>query len=338
MRKVFRFIAILAIGILAVSACSTPEATPTAVVEAVVQPTQIPTAVTPLLPEGQFIAFIIREQRDSYWSASRSAMHAKMAEFGFKGEFLGPEAENATTQQTIFNNVLSRKPAAIVFAPSDPDLAIEMIDQAAAAGVPVVTINTDSPNSKRIFYVGTDNEAAGYLAGKKFAEAIGGKGEIAIFHGSLGSVVDVARVNGFQRAITEFPGITIDTIIETIPPENSTMVPPTPEQILNTFPGLVGIFSIKPDITGLIGQALKDQQKCGKVVVYSYNLGRDGVNLMREGCVSAFVSEKPYTMTSTAINMLVDLIKGTKGQPITTDIGVELVTPDKLDLFLSGNN
>jgi ABC-type sugar transport system substrate-binding protein len=320
------------------SACGPAAATEAPVVEPQPETTVIPTAVTPALPEGQFVAFVIRSQQDPYWEASRSAVEDKMLEYGIKAEFLGPEAENAETQQTIFANALIRKPAAILVAPSNPDGITDLINQATNAGIPVFTINTDAPNSSRAFYIGTDNALAGYELGKKFAESIGGKGSIAIFHGSFQSIVDGQRVDGFKKAIAEFPDIQIVETIETVLPADATVAAITPDFVLESHPDLVGIFSVTGASAAEVGTALKTKEKCGLIKVFGFGSVHQGVELMREGCIQSFASEKPYQMTSQAIDMMIAYLAGTTDQPKLTDIGVEIVTPETLEAFLKANN
>ena len=48
----------------------------------------------------------------------------------------------------------------ILKAPDHPQVA-EAVDRLAAAGIPVVTLVTDVPFSRRLAYVGIDNRAAG---------------------------------------------------------------------------------------------------------------------------------------------------------------------------------
>ena len=56
---------------------------------------------------------------------------------------------------------------------------------------------------------------------------------------------------------------------------------------------------------------------------------------MKDGCVAALVSQKPFGMTAQALQILVDFRanKSTLAPNFTVDTGVEVVTPDTLDAF-----
>ena len=79
----------------------------------------------------------------------------------------------------------------------------------AAAGIPVIAWDADAPESQRIAYVGTDNVAAGKIAGEELAKAIGGKGKVAILTGSLTAVNANQRIEGFKEALKAYPDIEI---------------------------------------------------------------------------------------------------------------------------------
>jgi ribose transport system substrate-binding protein len=64
------------------------------------------------------------------------------------------------------------------------------VDAAVAAGVPVVTWDSDCPDTNRAAYVGSDNYEGGYKSGELYAEAIGdnaGLQRIAILTGQPGA-------------------------------------------------------------------------------------------------------------------------------------------------------
>ena len=58
---------------------------------------------------------------------------------------------------------------------------------------------------------------------------------------------------------------------------------------------------------------------------------------MKDKCVDALISQTPFGMTAQALRMLVDFKAGKSTHPakFNVDTGVEVVTPDTLDEFLS---
>ena len=78
-------------------------------------------------------------------------------------------------------------PAGILVSAADPELMRDAIDSAAAAGIPVITIDSDSPKSKRLTFIGTNNYQAGQMSGNFSAKELNGKGNvIALQHSGPG--------------------------------------------------------------------------------------------------------------------------------------------------------
>ncbi len=73
------------------------------------------------------------------------------------------------------------------------------IDAAAAAGIPVITMDSDAPGSQRLYFIGTNNLEAGHLGGKRVIEKLGGKGNVVFF--TLGGQPNTdERLKGFKDA------------------------------------------------------------------------------------------------------------------------------------------
>ncbi|GAA3330569.1 hypothetical protein GCM10020331_083650 [Ectobacillus funiculus] len=63
----------------------------------------------------------------------------------------------------------------IVVQSLDEQMFAPIINKAVNENIPVVTIDTDSPKSERVAYVGTDNYTAGEKLGEVVAEMTGGR-------------------------------------------------------------------------------------------------------------------------------------------------------------------
>lgn len=80
-----------------------------------------------------------------------------------------------------FTPHLRMKPAGLLVSVADPALMQPAIDDAINAGIPVITIDSDAPKSKRLYFIGTNNMQAGVLGGKRVVEKLHGKGNVVFF-------------------------------------------------------------------------------------------------------------------------------------------------------------
>ena len=112
-----------------------------------------------------------------YWEACRRGMEKAAEEERIKGYFTGPPRTDVAEQITIIENLILQGVEGIGISPNDPTAVKDVIARAIKQGIPVVTFDSDSPESKRLAYIGTDNKAAGRVAGETLAKFMGGEGE-----------------------------------------------------------------------------------------------------------------------------------------------------------------
>jgi ribose transport system substrate-binding protein len=89
-------------------------------------------------------------------------------------EFQGPAEWDASLEARALEQVTARKIDGAVVTAVEANALIPAIDKAIGAGIPVITFDSDSPGSRRLAFVGTNNYNAGWAAGKAIAEWPGG--------------------------------------------------------------------------------------------------------------------------------------------------------------------
>lgn len=99
-------------------------------------------------------------------------------------EYIGPDEFDLDAMKVALRGAIDRNPAGIVVVGFDNSLN-KLVDQAVNTGIPVVTVDSDLPDSKRIAFVGTGNYQAGYEGGSRLAELLGGVGKVAIMWKSV---------------------------------------------------------------------------------------------------------------------------------------------------------
>lgn len=115
-----------------------------------------------------------------YWFPVYEMFKQLGHELGVKTRYTGTPDYDVNKQLASFEQQLARKPAGIFLHPMNPDPFIEPIARAAELGIPVVTFAADSPNSKRVSFVTSDNAREGAAAADAVASSLGGKGEYGV--------------------------------------------------------------------------------------------------------------------------------------------------------------
>jgi ribose transport system substrate-binding protein len=101
--------------------------------------------------------------------------------------YTGSVAADAAEQVRILEDAVARGVDAVAISCVDPTACIDPINRAVAAGVPVMTWDSDSPQSKRFTYLGVDNYLAGRVAGNLLVSELRGRGQVAILTGVPGA-------------------------------------------------------------------------------------------------------------------------------------------------------
>ena len=123
-------------------------------------------------------ALVTTNTKIPYWTDAASGLAAAAKELGVRADVNGPENYDPKAEKEQFLQVMARKPApaGILVSAADPELMRDAIDSAVAAGIPVVTIDADSPKSKRQTFIGTNNYEAGEIGGGILSKNSQGQG------------------------------------------------------------------------------------------------------------------------------------------------------------------
>jgi ribose transport system substrate-binding protein len=188
------------------------------------------------------------------------------------------------------------------------------------------------PNSKRIAYVGSDQHDLGYTGGRKLAEAIGGKGKVAIL--SLpGTAMFDDRENGFRDAFKAYPDIQVvqlgDTKADTVTAVNVA------KDILQKYPDLAAF--VGTDSTAGIGAAtaVKEAGKVGQVKVVAMDRNSDVLQAIADGTLTGTVAQDDAAMAYWAMVTLYNF--NHHQAPLTTDNKAAGVHTGPFNLYMSSN-
>ena len=113
-----------------------------------------------------------------------------------------------TEQIAAIESLISQGVDAIILNPTDREALNDALEEAISQGIVVVAV--DQAVTAEGAYVATnDQEAYGYLGAKWLFDQLGGEGQVAYMRGIDGVPADTDRDAGFQRALAEYPGITV---------------------------------------------------------------------------------------------------------------------------------
>lgn len=150
-----------------------------------------------------------------FWDKVGEGGQAMAEELNASGKYnitvyaTGPQTVGAAGQIQLLEDMISQNYDGIIISASDTTALQPSIDKAVDLGIPVVCMDTDIPNSKRLCFVGTDNYNFGMLVGDELARVCDEKGGVLVqvIEPSMHSMAQ--RLQGFRDAIAKYPNMEI---------------------------------------------------------------------------------------------------------------------------------
>ncbi|BBU31019.1 sugar ABC transporter substrate-binding protein [Burkholderia sp. THE68] len=253
---------------------------------------------------------------------------------GVKYQWVVPQNTQGSTQVQIIEDLISRHVDGIAISVNEPKSVESVMKRAEKSGVKVLTYDSDSPNSGRSMYIGTNNVQAGETMADTMGRALNGKGEVAIITGQLGAVNLNERISGIKRGLAKYPGI---RIVETQGTDDDlARGVSVVETTLRAHPNLSGIFGVSQVGGPAVAKVLNTKEfgaMKGKLEVLAFDDLPDTLKGLKEGYIQGIMVQRPVTMGSLAVQHLVAQIQGTEAKSKDIDTGVTVVTKDNMGSY-----
>ncbi len=253
------------------------------------------------------LAFVTNNPSD-FWTIARKGVEKAASELpNAEVEFKINEG-TAADQQRLVDDLVAKGIDGIAISPVDPKNQQQMIDRVAAQAL-VVTQDSDAPDSKRAFYIGTNNVEAGEEAGKLVKEALPQGGNIMVFVGQIDAQNAKERYQGLQKAL-EGSNIKILNVLT----DNTDRVraKANPADTLVKYQDIVGMVGLWSYNGPAILSAVKEANKVGKVKIIAFDEVDDKLEGIKEGAIYATVVQQPYEFGYQSIKMMAAYIGGDK--------------------------
>jgi ribose transport system substrate-binding protein len=273
--------------------------------------------------DGQLTFVMVPKGTHPYFEPAYRGFDQAARRYGIQTEIDAPPRFDVALQVKVIQDLIARGVDGIAISANDDAGLGAVIHEALRAGIKVITFDAPAPSSEALTYIGTDNESAGYEAGKRMARAMGGRGSLAVLQGGLGAANLNLRTRGLRRGLAEAgPRIEVVSVVDE-GGDFSESVNQT-EALLRRFPGLNAIFSVSAEGSPAAAAVLKRQGRSGKVIVAGFDDLRDTLTGIRDGSIVFCVVQRTFKMGWMSVERLRDAVRG-KPVPPVIDTGVVFV-------------
>lgn len=177
-----------------------------------------------------------------------------------------------------------------------------LIDRFVDSGTPIITFNNDSPESQRLFYVGSDPREAGMMGGELMSMLLGGRGNVTVLGNFSRTTPFVERFGGFCEFLQPaFPEIHLYPCSEC---NNYTEVAARSlMDLIERVPDINGVFCAGFTATvGAVG-ALKEMRR-KDIVLIGFDAAQSTLRALEEQWCRALLFQDPYKQGYLAIHLL----------------------------------
>jgi len=284
-------------------------------------------------PKAPVFVLVPKSVVHPYWAKCRKGMEAAAKELGVQAVFDGPTSNDLAKQIEIIEGYIAKHVAGIAISPNDPRGVEAVIAKAVRRDIMVVTFDSDAPASERMMYIGTVNREAGRVAGRAMVKALGGKGTVAILHGSLTALNLRERLEGFREVIDKEAAIKIVALEENR--DDAALALTQAESMLQKYPQLDGFFGTSAPGAPAAVAAVRSRGRLGKVKIVGFDLDKENARAIEKGWIAAIVEQRPYRMGELAVKWMLKLSRHEHPESPIVDTGVETVTKDNVKQILA---
>jgi ribose transport system substrate-binding protein len=257
----------------------------------------------PYHEETEKYYFVATNVNLPYWQEAQAGFMDAARALGVKAELVGPATYDPGAEATMFRDIVDKQPAGICLSAARTDFFRADIDKAILSGIPVICVDADVPESKRVLYIGTDNVKAGRESVKRMA-ALAPKGNIVVITIPGQRNLD-DRLAGVADALKNYPALKLMKILDDKGDWRSAF-DQISDMILKKekFDGIVCL-----EATGGPGaaDALNRFDMTGKLPIVAFDKDPKTLDLIERGAISSTVAQKPYVMSYYGLKFLDDL-------------------------------
>ena len=283
--------------------------------------------------EPQRITLVLKTPVETaeFWEEALDGAYAAAEELGVALEVASAPSEMAVDEQIdLMEQAIDTLPDAIILVASEYVRLNDVTNQAVAAGIPVVTMDSDVSTDARSCFVASDNYEIGQTIGGQLKDLIP-SGQVAVLTHSGISSSGINRVEGIEDAL-EGSGI---TIVEVADCQNSLdLAREQALELLERYPDLAGFACVNEVCNLGAAEALTDLDLGGRLVVVGCDNSQQQIQYLEQGVIQAIVIQRPFNMGYLAVEQALQVCMG---RPVSSFTEIPCVAITQENMYNSEN-
>ena len=246
-----------------------------------------------------------------YFEAIETGALAYAEEHGYNVTFTGPASCDAAAQANVIKDLISKGVAAIAVSPVDDTSLVSVLNEAAEAGIRVITYDLDvaDPAAREFYVCSCDNLPMAEHMAEVMAELVEGKGKVAILAGTVTSSIENARITRMQEYYAEkYPEIEVVDVAEGHDDMQQSLEAAT--NLMTKYPDLAGIIANSSVAVPAAGQAALQAGRAGEVKVIGLSTPAACADLVHANAIQAVQLWDNIYFGQVVVQTMADLLSG----------------------------
>ncbi len=248
------------------------------------------------------------------------------------------DGETSTEKQiSIINDLINQDYDCILLQASDAAGVTSSVQEAEAAGIPVICINLDvAENHAGLVQMATYESGA--LVAKHMGEQLGGEGKVVIIQGVIGASTQVLREQGFRETLEkEYPNIEIlDAQPADWEKEEAITVM---NNFLQTYDQIDGVCAINDTMAEGAAIAAEAAGRLDDICIWGNDGESDALTMIENGQMAGTIYTNCYEQGAVAAQLTMFFLNSGLSPEYITRTGVVdmqpvVVTRDNVDTIL----
>lgn len=276
------------------------------------------------------VAIVAKSTSTEFWRSVFAGAEAAATEYNLDLTITGPETEeDYETQNRMVADAVAAGAEVLVFSAIDYENNAAAIDAAAAAGVRVVTIDSDVDSTAPRTYIGTDNYAAGGMAAQAALNSGNGALKVGLINYDINSANGQERERAVRDTLAETPDAEIIDAINV--PALAAQAEDAAAAMLKAHPEINVLVAFNEPTCVGTARAVAAAGREDTVWMVGFDSNLETVDMLQTGAVDALIVQNPYAMGYLGVESAYKLIAGQgSGLQATVDTATNIVNRENM--------
>jgi ribose transport system substrate-binding protein len=263
----------------------------------------------------------ISTQVNPFYVAMANGVKDEAKKLGIQAFVLN--AEDKLEKQISDVEDLIQKKIHVLLINATQDGAAAVIEKAAKAGIPVITLQRGIPNPAVTSHIGTDNVVIGRLGAQWIVDKLGGKGDVVVMEGIHGAASSEDRKKGAAEIFPKHPGIKI--VAQQTGEYDRAKALHVMENILQAQPKIDAVYCFNDEMAMGAFAAVKSAKRTG-IMITGMDANKDAVEAVKKGELAMTIALPPYDIGRMGVVYGKWLKTGEMSVPVRSVMPVKFIT------------